>query len=45
MLNYIFACLIIKITTTTSIEANLGNNLPLFADAGLEFGKDDIFIF
>ena len=44
-INYIFAFLLIKITTTTSNEVNLSNKWPLLTEAGLEDGKDDIYIF
>ena len=44
-INYFFALFLIKINTTTSIEVNLSNKLSLLTEAGLEDGKDDIYIF
>ena len=44
-INYIFAFLLIKINTKTSNEVNLSNKWPLLTEAGLEDGKDDIYIF
>ena len=44
-INYIFAFLLIKITTTTSNQVNLSNKWSLLAKAGLEDGKDDFYIF